>query len=170
MLSRFAIRILSLALLLGGAGCSRCDSDARAAGRVRAGEYLGTWTGTCDNTTFDSSGAVTITVMQNGAMFSANLAMDGSVFGGPDAAADTFSATVTSARPHVFEMTSSVYGKITGSLAEDGTLTVQGSGIRGRVDRFAVTGTWYPNQITANLTFTFDDATVANSTATLGRQ
>ncbi|MCR9244892.1 MAG: hypothetical protein NXI31_07660 [bacterium] len=166
MLHRLATPALSCALVLGSlASCSGSSGGGAAA--FDANTYIGTWTGTWTNTTFTSTGAVTMTVSQSGSTFNVAFDMDGNVFGGANPALENFSATIASTNADLVSITSSVYGTVTGSLASDGTLTLNGTGIPGAVDRFALTGSWGASQITANVTITFDNSSVANGTATL---
>ncbi len=170
-MGRLATRILAGALALTPfflAGCSG-SSGGGGGGTFTASTYLGTWSGTWTNTTFASTGNVTMTVTQSGSTFSVDFDMDGNVFGGTDPALENFTANISMTDANLVSITSTVYGTVTGSLASDGTLTLNGTGIPGAVDRFALTGTWNATQITANVTITFDNASVANGTATLNK-
>lgn len=132
--------------------------------------YTGTWSGTWTNTTFASTGAVSVVVAESGDTYTLQFDMDGNVFGGSNPAAESFTATVSSANATLVSITSSVYGTLTGTLAADGTLTGSGTGIPGAVDTFTLTGTWSATGITANVTITFDAGGSANATATLTKQ
>jgi hypothetical protein len=136
-----------------------------------AATYLGVWSGTWNNTTFGSSGAVSVTVTQTGDTYALQFDMDGNVFGGSNPALESFSASVSAVNASLVSLSSSVYGTLTGTLAANGTLTGSGSAIPGPVDTFTLTGTWNATTITANVTITFDAGGAgANATATLTKQ
>lgn len=86
---------------------------------VRGGSYTGTW----NNTTFNSSGGIALTLQVTGNTgFSLVLDLGGNVFGGGDPAAETFTGTFTGSPPYVFTYNSPLFGpntKITVSANGD---------------------------------------------------
>ena len=150
--------------------CSGGGGGGGGAATFNSATYLGTWTGTWTNTTFSSTGAVTVTVAESGSTYTLQFDMDGNVFGGANPAAESFTASVSSANANLISISSSVYGTLTGTLAANGTLSGSGSAIPGAVDTFTLTGTWNATQITANVTITFDAGGSANAVATLTKQ
>lgn len=149
-----------------------CSSGGGGGGSTTfdAATYVGTWSGTWTNTTFSSTGAVSVVVAESGGTYTLQFDMDGNVFGGSNPAAESFTASVTSANATLVSITSSVYGTLTGTLNANGTLTGSGTGIPGSVDTFTLTGTWTATTITANVTITFDAGGSANAIATLTKQ
>ena len=150
-------------------GCSSSNSGGGGGGTFTASTFAGTWTGTWTNTTFSSTGSVTMTLTETGSSYNIQFDMGGNVFGGSDPAQENFTATIGASSADLVSATSSVYGTLTASLAANGTLTINGTGIPGSVDSFMLTGTWNASQITGNVTITFDNTTTANGTATLNK-
>lgn len=144
----------------GGGGSTTFDANT----------YAGTWSGTWTNTTFSSTGAVSVTVAPSGSTYTLQFDMDGNVFGGANPAAESFTASISSANATLVSITSNVYGTLIGTLNADGTLTGSGAAIPGAVDTFTLTGTWTATTITANVTITFDAGGSANANATLTKQ
>jgi hypothetical protein len=163
---------LRSASLLASLSLFACSGGGGGGGSTTfdAATYVGTWSGTWTNTTFSSTGAVSVVVAESGGTYTLQFDMDGNVFGGSNPAAESFSASVTSANATLVSITSSVYGTLNGTLNADGTLTGSGTGIPGAVDTFTLTGTWSASQIVANVTITFDAGGTANATATLTKQ
>ncbi|MGE3171053.1 MAG: hypothetical protein AB7O97_00415 [Planctomycetota bacterium] len=154
-------------LTLGLSACGGGGGGGGGGGPFVAANQLGTWSGTWNNTTFSSTGPVTMTVTQAGDTYTIAFDMGGNVFGGADPALESFTATVSATGATLTPTTSAVYGDLTGSLGGGGTLTISGQNITGAVDRFAFTGTWSATQVTGNVTITFDDTSTAAGTATL---
>lgn len=85
---------------------------------MRNGTYTGTW----NNTTFSSSGAITITLSVTGNVgFSLNMDLDGNVFGNGNPPSEKFEGSFTGSPPNMFTYTSPLFGSNT-------VITVTGSG------------------------------------------
>jgi hypothetical protein len=76
----------------------------------RGGTYNGTWT----NTTFATSGPISVVLsLPNPTSFSLTLDLGGNVFGGADPGPETFTGTFVGAAPYVFTYTSPLFGPTT---------------------------------------------------------
>lgn len=161
----FRSLVASLAVLCAVpiAGCNKAKSSIP----LNPAAFLGTWSGTWTNTTFSSTGAVTIVVSEAGGVVTVNVDMDGSVFGGGDPAAEDFTATFSGTTGTLDPKTSAVYGDVTATLNSNGSVTVNGVNIAGQVASFTLTGTWGASQIDVNVAITFDDASTAAANGTL---
>lgn len=160
--------LLSLGIGIGSAGCN--DGGGGGSVTFDPAGFLGTWSGTWNNTTFSSSGAVTVVVSAAGGTLTVNVDMDGGVFGGADPAAESFNATFSGTTATLTPQTSTVYGDVTATMNGNGQFTIQGANIPGSVDRFVLTGTWGATTIDGDVTITFDSSTTAAGNATLTKQ
>ena len=93
----------------------------------------------------------------------------GSVFGGSDPAAETFSTTYTLTGA-TFTKTSPVFGNITLTITPAGTLTGSATNVPGvGISRVDFSGTITPALITVNYTITFTSTATATGTATFAK-
>lgn len=166
--AHFSLLSLTLSLALGLLGCNKGGGGGSVAFDPAA--FLGTWSGTWNNTTFSSSGAVTVVVTETAGTLTVNVDMDGGVFGGADPAAENFTATFSGTTATLTPQTSAVYGDVTATMNGNGQFTIRGQDIAGSVDRFVLTGTWGATEIDGSVTITFDSAATAAGTATLTKQ
>ncbi len=166
MLKRLIAAVLGVVAMISlFAGCHNSSSDAVAA-VFDGSAYVGTWTGTWDNTTFASTGAGTVTVTFADPTLTLDLDLDGNIFGGANPPLESFTATTTTASATMDPAVSAVYGTLSGTLSATGTLTITGTSIPGAVDRFDFTGTWNATTITGSVLITFDSAATANAIMT----
>lgn len=154
------LRLLLLSTSLFLLSATGCKSSKHSA-PFDPTAFLGTWSGTWTNTTFSSTGAVSLVVAENGGVVTFTLDMDGNVFGGSDPAAEDFTASFSGSTATLDAKTSTVYGDVTGTLNSNGSVTIHGVNINGQVASFTLTGSWSGTQITANVSITFDNASTA---------
>lgn len=111
-------------------------------------DFTGTYTGTWNNTTFQSSGAARIVTEIDGALFRAAIDMDGNVYGQPDQPEIEIAGTIVGGDA-VFSMVSAGgYGTV------DGTI----DGATGEVD-FSITGLLMAGIEEVTATGSFGDGT-----------
>ncbi len=132
----------------------------------------GTWAGQWNNTTFGSSGSITMTLAADTVAQTMTMTFDlnGSVFGASDPPAETATGAYTTSGGTVMQ-TSSVLGEVTFNITSTGQITGSGTNVpSATVSRIDFTGTATVSTITLSYTVTFIAGGTATGTATLTKQ
>ena len=132
----------------------------------------GNWAGQWNNTTFGSSGSMTMTLAVDTIAQTTTMTLDlnGSVFGASDPAAETTTGSYTTAGATLTK-TSAVFGNVTFDITSTGQITGNGTSVpSATISRIDFTGTAGVSTIALNYTVTFTAGGTATGTGTLTKQ
>jgi hypothetical protein len=130
----------------------------------------GNWTGTWRNTTFNTSGPVTLGVTVNTVAETFQMVLDigGGVFGAGDPPSETFTGSYSEATGASLTRTSTLLGTVTATVTPAGVLTGTCTNIpNAGINRIDFTGTVTASTIAINYTVTFTGGGTAVGTMTL---
>jgi hypothetical protein len=139
---------------------------------ARVAQGAGNWSGTWHNTTFGSSGTMTVAVSGDTIAQTARLTVDvnGNVFGAGDPPSETFNGSYTPGQGGTVNQTSTRFGNVSVTFNPNGSFTgtctnIPASGI----SRFDFTGSMTTSTMNLTYTVTFTSGAPATGTATLTR-
>ena len=188
--SWFAVAIVASLLMLAACGDNNDDTttddtpepdatqpaddttdDEGAAGSEFFQSLAGDWTGTWTNTTFGSTGDITVggTASDDGTG-EATIDIGGQVFGLVDPDAQNVSATFDNDTLTIEVAGDPVFGDISITVTADGQMTMEATNIPNPdIDRMTAEGTATATQIDVTYTVHFADGSTAEGTATLSK-
>lgn len=143
--------------------------DEGAPGFEQYSAFSGQWSGDWNNTTFGSTGTVTLTITVNDdGTADFTLDVDGQVFGAADPPAMTFSGTYDADGAHIAVTGDALFGDVTIDATADGAFTLDAINIPAPgIAGFSALGTATPDGVDMTYIVTFDDGTTAEGTGTL---
>jgi hypothetical protein len=135
-----------------------------------ASQYSGNYSGQWNNLTFGSTGGMTLSVTINSQTNSAGFTLDlnGSVFGGGDPPAETYSGNFTDAEFRSTS-TSAVFGERLLVVRADGTMSLRAFDVPGSISWFTMDGQFTGTTMNGTYVVGFPGGTTANGTWNLAR-